>query len=397
MTAVDTIPPHANACLILADGTVFFGEGIGSQNIINGEICFNTAMTGYQEVLTDPSYAGQIITFTFPHIGNTGCNDEDIEAQQTHCSGLVLRERPTLPSSFRSNISLQDWLNKNKITGICGIDTRALTRHIRAKGAQNAAIIYAQKLNQPLLDEARSKLEKAPSMKGQELAAKVSTDKAYEWTQGLWKLSSNSSPLTPHLHIVAVDYGAKHNILRSLAERGCKITVVNAKTSAEDILAMKPDGIFLSNGPGDPSATGEYSLPVIKQLIDSDLPIFGICLGHQLLALAMGAKTEKMAQGHRGVNHPVKNLSTDRVEITSQNHGFAVSKENMPDDIEITHLSLFDNTVQGIRHKTKPIFSVQGHPEASPGPHDSQYLFDEFVEAMETNSDASDKKVKAHA
>jgi carbamoyl-phosphate synthase small subunit len=387
MNRTDNTPPrNATACLLLADETVFFGESIGNGDIATGELCFNTAMTGYQEILTDPSYAGQIITFTFPHIGNVGCNDEDVEANRPHCSGLILRERPTLPSNFRSNISLNEWLKKNNISGICGVDTRALTRHIRKNGAQNAVIFGVQGSGAGD-QEAKAKLLQAPDMSGLDLAKSVTAKKSYVWTEGLWQLTPDPlPPISVTFHVVAVDYGIKKNILRSLAETGCKITVVPATASAEEILKYKPDGIFLSNGPGDPAATGEYALPVIKKLIDSGLPIFGICLGHQLLGIALGGKTEKMTQGHRGANHPVKDLKSGKVIITSQNHGFVVSKTNLPQDVEVTHLSLFDQTIQGIRHKTKPIFSVQGHPEASPGPHDSGYLFAQFVALMKQKS-----------
>ncbi|MGE0754278.1 MAG: glutamine-hydrolyzing carbamoyl-phosphate synthase small subunit [Alphaproteobacteria bacterium] len=389
----DAIPAHASACLILGDGHMFFGTGIGAKGITTGEICFNTAMTGYQEVLTDPSYAGQIITFTFPHIGNVGCNAEDIEAESVHCNGLVVREIPTVPSSFRSSESLQGWLEANNITGIAGVDTRALTRHIRKHGAQNVAIVHAKALDAGKITEAQEALTAAPSMKGRELAKSVSTKKSYEWNESLWTLSGDRRPASGDYHVVAIDYGAKHNILRNLAERGCGITVLPSTASADDILTHKPDGIFLSNGPGDPAATGQYALPVIRQLIDSGLPIFGICLGHQLLALALGARTEKMQQGHRGANHPVKDLQSGKVIITSQNHGFVVSKYDLPADLEITHISLFDGTIQGLRHKTKPIFCVQGHPEASPGPHDSAYLFDAFLESMQRKQEVQ----KAHA
>jgi carbamoyl-phosphate synthase small subunit len=402
MARTDITPPtNATACLLLADGTVFFGESIGAGEITAGELCFNTAMTGYQEILTDPSYAGQIITFTFPHVGNVGCNDEDIEANTPHCSGLILRERPTLPSNFRSNITLDAWLKKNGISGICGVDTRALTRHIRKNGAQNAVIFSWQRLAasgwKKILEAAKTALKKAPDMKGLDLAKPVTTKKPYEWNEGLWSLDSVIRHPSSVFHVVAIDFGIKKNILRSLAEVGCKITVVPATTSAEDILAHKPEGIFLSNGPGDPAATGKYALPVIKKLIDSGLPIFGICLGHQLLGIALGGKTEKMPQGHRGANHPVKDLKTGKVIITSQNHGFVVSDKNLPNDVEVTHRSLFDGTIQGLRHKTKPIFCLQGHPEASPGPHDSFYLFKQFSEMMKSTSAKSTQKAKAHA
>ena len=371
------------ATLLLADGMSFSGEAIGADVTTIGELCFNTAMTGYQEILTDPSYAGQVITFTAPHIGNVGCNDEDMEAKLPQCAGLVLREAPTLPSSFRSQTSLNDWLIRQNIAGICGVDTRTLTQHIRRAGAQNAMIFcsnHHSMSDKDALDELRA----FPNMKGMELAAGVSTLKPYVWNKPLWRLTPSKPSPNEALHVVAVDYGAKHNILRHLAERVGKLTVVPAKTSAKDILALKPDGLFLSNGPGDPAATGQYALPVIKELIDSGLPIFGICLGHQLLGIALGGSTEKMTQGHRGANHPVKDLTTGKVEITSQNHGFVVNKDTLPDDVEMTHISLFDGTLQGIRHKIRPIFSVQGHPEASPGPHDSAYLFDRFVGMMGT-------------
>ena len=380
----DIVPQHANACLLLADGKMFFGTIIGKSGSTTGEICFNTSITGYQEILTDPSYAGQIITFTTPHIGNVGCNDEDFEAVKPYCAGLIIRELPTLPSNFRNQMSLQEWLERHGITGICNVDTRAITRHIRKHGAQNAVIfsVSASEFNSQL-EAAKKALAAAPNMKGLDLAKPVSTMKAYEWKEGLWQLASarkQSGASSPH--VVAIDYGVKHNILRCIAERGCRITIVPATTSAEDILKLNPDGIFLSNGPGDPAATGIYALPVIKKLMDTGIPIFGICLGHQLLGIAMGGKTEKMPQGHRGANHPVKDLKSGKVIITSQNHGFVVSKDGLPADVEVTHVSLFDGTIQGLRHKTKPIFCMQGHPEASPGPHDSQYLFDIFADML---------------
>ena len=382
-----TPPTNATACLILADGKVFFGEAIGADGFAIGEICFNTAMTGYQEVLTDPSYAGQLITFTFPHIGNTGCNEEDIEMGKVVASGLVVRERITAPSNFRNQLDFDGWLKKHKVSGICGVDTRALTRYIRKHGAQNAMIFRIQESEfATQMEEALEELRAFPNMNAMELAKTVTTSAPYQWRKTLWKLAPEASTRNNETyHVVAVDYGVKLNILRCLAERGCKITVVPAQTSADEILKLNPDGIFLSNGPGDPSATGEYALPIITQLMDSGLPVFGICLGHQLLGLALGGKTEKMQQGHRGANHPVKDLHTGQVIITSQNHGFAVSKDGLPDAVEITHLSLFDNTVQGLRHKTRPIFCMQGHPEASPGPHDSQYLFDRFVAMIEAH------------
>jgi len=380
------IPPDATACLVLADGTVFFGEGIGAEGASIGEICFNTGMTGYQETLTDPSYAGQIITFTFPHIGNVGCNDEDIEANKPYCAGLVIRERPTPPSNFRSQISFEEWLKRHRLPGICGIDTRQLTRHIRKHGAQNAAIARIQDSGFRI-QEVLEKIKTCPNMEGLDLAKTVTTQKPYEWNEGLWHLSTESRILNPESHhVVAIDYGEKLNILRSLAERGLKVTVVPAQTSAEDILKMKPDGIFLSNGPGDPAATGIYAVPVLQKLMASGTPIFGICLGHQLLGLALGGTTAKMPQGHRGANHPVKNLKTGTVEITSQNHGFAVLADSLPQNVHVTHISLFDGSVEGLRVTGKPVFSVQYHPESSPGPHDSRYLFDNFIRMMKSHA-----------
>ncbi len=384
-----TLKPAPTAALVLADGTVFSGYGIGAEGTSAGEICFNTAMTGYQEILTDPSYSGQVITFTSPHIGNVGCNIDDIESGVPAAAGLILRENITEPSSFRSGGHLNAWLASHKLTGISGVDTRALTRHIREKGAQNCAIGYLPKASQEvLLKKTREALDAAPDMNGLELAAHHTTSEHYKWDKARWALSGGKAP-AGSCNVVAVDYGVKQNILRSLVSAGCRVTVVPATTTAEEILALKPDGIFLSNGPGDPAATANYAVPVIKKLIDSKLPIFGICLGHQLLGLALGARTEKMKQGHRGANHPVKDLTTGKVEITSQNHGFAVSDTNIPSDVEVTHRSLFDGTVQGIRHKKLPIFSVQGHPEASPGPHDSQYLFHRFVEMMKPKKKAA--------
>ncbi len=377
------LKPVPNAALMLADGTVFFGYGIGEAGTCAGEICFNTAMTGYQEILTDPSYAGQVITFTFPHIGNIGTNEEDIESLTPAASGLILREAITEPSSFRATAHLNAWMKKHGLRGISGIDTRALTRHIRLNGAQNCAIIVSAK-GAPNLDKLKAALEAAPDMNGLELAAHHTTSANYAWNEQRWELSSGYSDQTAQNlpHVVAIDYGVKRNILRSLASTGVRLTVVPATTTAEEILALNPDGVFLSNGPGDPAATGSYAVPTIKKLVASGKPIFGICLGHQMLGIALGCRTEKMKQGHRGANHPVKDLHTGKVEITSQNHGFAISDNQLPDEVEVTHRSLFDGTIQGIAVKGKPIFSVQGHPEASPGPHDSQYLFQRFVAMM---------------
>ena len=383
----ELIPPNATACLLLADGKVFFGEAIGADKSAIGEICFNTGLVGYQETLTDPSYAGQIVTFTFPHIGNVGCNKDDVEAKQTFVSGLVIRERITEASNFRSEISLNDWLIKHEISGICGVDTRALTRHIRKNGAQNAMIfrIDAADFAGQIADFGEE-LRGFPNMVGMELAGTVACEKPYEWTQKEWQLFPEPQTQNPEPHnVVAIDYGVKQNILRCLTSRGCKVTVVPANMSAADILAYNPDGIFLSNGPGDPAATAEYAVPILQDLIASGVPIFGICLGHQLLACALGGKTEKMGQGHRGANHPVKNLVTGAVEITSQNHGFAVIEGSLPENVTVTHTSLFDGTVEGLQVDGKPIFSVQYHPESSPGPHDSAYLFDEFIRNMGGN------------
>ena len=387
----ESAPPSLkhNAVLLLADGTAFYGYGIGAQGHAPGEICFNTAMTGYQEVLTDPSYSGQVIVFTFPHIGNIGVNDEDIESIAYGANGLVIRERITLPSNYRAGEHLNAWLNARGVTGICGVDTRALTRKIRLGGAQNCIVAYGENGKLPSLDALREILNDVPPLAGRELSCGVTAAHGYEWKQKRWEWNKGYDDLDPKeakYHVVAIDFGEKLNILRCLADKGCKVSVVPAKTSAKDILALKPDGIFLSNGPGDPAATGMFALRTLRDLIAANVPIFGICLGHQLLALAMGAKTEKMHQGHRGANHPVKNLLTGAVEITSQNHGFVVNQNSIPPEVEVTHVSLFDGTVEGLRHKDKPVFCVQYHPESSPGPHDSQYLFDQFVEMMESHA-----------
>ncbi len=376
-----------NAALILADGTIFWGTGIGAKGTTSGEICFNTGMTGYQEVLTDLSYAGQIITFTFPHIGIVGANSEDIESKKPAARGLVVREPLTDESNWRADSSLQQWLENNEMIGIAGIDTRALTRHIRTHGAQNALIIHAESAEAINAAKAAETLAALPNMKGQELAKAVSCAQSYSWSQTAWTLEAGGfgTQEKPTHHVVAIDYGEKLNILRLLASYGCKVTVVPARTSAAEILALQPDGVFLSNGPGDPAATGVYALPVLRELMDKNIPIFGICLGHQLLALAVGGRTEKMKQGHRGANHPVKRLRDNQVEITSQNHGFMVVAESLPANAELTHVSLFDGTVEGFRLKDKPMFAVQYHPESSPGPHDSRYLFGDFISLMNAN------------
>jgi carbamoyl-phosphate synthase small subunit len=358
---------HA-AALVLADGAVFEGRGAGAEGIAAGEVCFNTAMSGYQEILTDPSYAGQLITFTFPHIGNVGTNEADNESTAPFAKGLILRTDITAPSNHRSEMDFNAWLVSHGLTAICGVDTRALTKHLREKGAQNGVIGFSsdKKIDRSaLLEQARA----LPDMSGLDIAIKVSTKKPYKWRE---------TPLSGP-HIVVVDYGVKRNILRCLAAEGFTLTVVPCTATAEEILALKPDGLFLSNGPGDPAATGVYAVPVIQALLKTGLPLFGICLGHQLLALSLGGKTAKLPFGHRGANHPVKDLETGRVEITCQNHGFHVIPETLSGDAEITHVSLFDGTNEGLRLKGRPVFSVQYHPEASPGPHDSQYLFRRFA------------------
>lgn len=375
-------PKDATAAIVMADGRVIWGRGIGAATETVGEVCFNTSMTGYQEILTDPSYAGQIITFTFPHIGNVGTNPEDIETVTPAARGLIVRQDITSPANFRATESLQDWLVKNNIPGICNVDTRALTRLIRDQGAPNAVICHSPDGNFNL-KALKEKAQGWSGLNGLDLAKDVTCTKPYEWHTGTWALGKgyNENPSSKY-HVVAVDFGAKQNILRCLAQAGCRVTVVPANTSAEDILAYNPDGIFLSNGPGDPAATGEYAVPMVKKLLDSGKPLFGICLGHQILSLALGGKTQKMHLGHRGANHPVKDLITGKVEITSQNHGFEVKADSLPNQVEQTHVSLFDGTNEGIKLKDRPVFSVQYHPEASPGPQDSHYLFDRFVESL---------------
>ena len=373
----------ATGVLVLADGTVFYGSGAGAQGAAVGEVCFNTAMTGYQEILTDPSYAGQIINFTFPHIGNVGANSEDMESKTPAARGFILRDAITAPSNFRSEKTLGDWTRSMNLVGLTGIDTRRLTRHIRLEGAPNGVIAHDKsgKFDIPaLLKQAQG----WPGLEGMDLAKEVTCRQTYTWDKTRWQLGKGYGTQTkPRFHVVAVDYGIKQNILRCLASIGARVTVVPCTASAEDILGHKPDGIFLSNGPGDPAATGEYAIPELQRLIASGVPIFGICLGHQLLALALGARTEKMHQGHRGANHPVKDLRTGKVEITSMNHGFTVSAEGMPEGLEVSHISLFDKTICGLTVKGKPIYSVQYHPEASPGPQDSHYLFDDFAKMIE--------------
>ncbi|WP_119393580.1 glutamine-hydrolyzing carbamoyl-phosphate synthase small subunit [Salinibius halmophilus] len=369
------------AILALEDGSIFTGTAIGATGETVGEVVFNTAMTGYQEILTDPSYARQIVTLTYPHIGNTGVNSEDVESDRVHAAGLVIRDLPLLASNFRSQQSLSDYLTDSNIVAIADIDTRRLTRILREKGAQNGCIIAGD------IDEARA-LELAkqfPGLKGMDLAKEVTVKESFEWREGSWQLGEGFKTFAddelPH-HVVAYDFGVKQNILRMLTDRGCKLTVVPAQTPASEVLAMNPDGVFLSNGPGDPEPC-DYAIAAIKEILETDIPVFGICLGHQLLALASGAKTEKMKFGHHGANHPVEVMATKTVMITSQNHGFAVKEDGLPANLVATHKSLFDGSLQGIHRTDKPAFSFQGHPEASPGPHDCAPLFDHFIELIE--------------
>ncbi|MFD2206406.1 glutamine-hydrolyzing carbamoyl-phosphate synthase small subunit [Kiloniella antarctica] len=376
-------PAGATAALVLASGQVFWGKGLGAEGEAVAEVCFNTSMTGYQEILTDPSYAGQIITFTFPHIGNVGTNDEDIETTSPSSRGAIFRMDITQPSNWRATRGLDAWLKSHSLSAISGIDTRVLTRLIRDNGAPHGCIAYHAdgKFD---LEALRQKARNWPGLNGMDLAKDVTCAQTSEWNEKRWDLEKGYQNLSdPEFHVVAVDFGAKRNILRSLASQGCKVTVVRADATAKEILAHNPDGVFLSNGPGDPAATGKYAIPMVKELLaHEDLPIFGICLGHQILALALGAETKKMHLGHRGANHPVKDFTTNKVEITSQNHGFMVDKASLPENVEETHISLFDETNQGIRLKGRPVFSVQYHPEASPGPQDSQYLFKRFRDLM---------------
>ncbi|MCW8107952.1 glutamine-hydrolyzing carbamoyl-phosphate synthase small subunit [Alteromonas ponticola] len=369
-----------SALLVLEDGSIFKGTAIGAEGIAVGEVVFNTSMTGYQEILTDPSYAEQIITLTYPHIGNTGTNSEDVEADTIWSKGLVIRDLPLISSNFRNQQSLTDYLKAKNVVGIADIDTRRLTRILRDKGAQNGCIICADELDESL---ALEKAKSFPGLKGMDLAKEVCTKEIKTWTDGTWVLGEGYQSLAEaKYHVVAYDYGVKHNILRMLVERGCKITLVPAHTPAADVLAMNPDGVFLSNGPGDPEPC-DYAIKAIREIVEKNIPTFGICLGHQLLALASGAKTSKMKFGHHGANHPVQDLRSQKVMITSQNHGFAVEEEGLPENLEITHISLFDKSLQGIHRKDKPAFSFQGHPEASPGPQEASELFDHFIELIE--------------
>lgn len=379
-------PSAATAILLLEDGTAFYGNGFGAETTNVGEVCFNTSMTGYQEIMTDPSYAGQIITFTFPHIGNTGTNGDDVETIQPAALGMIVRNDVTQPSNWRQDSHLHSWLKQHGLPGISGIDTRALTRTIRDNGAPKGVLCHRAdgQFDLPALQKL---VADWPGLKGMDLASVVSTKKDFTWSTGSFDLETNSAPDRKEgLHVVAMDFGCKQNILRCLVDAGCIVDVVSASASADDILARKPDGIFLANGPGDPAATAEFAVPEIKKLINSNVPIFGICIGHQLLALAMGGSTSKMARGHRGANHPVRDLTTGQIEITSQNHGFCVDPDSLPENVEITHISLFDGSVEGLRHKDKPVFCVQYHPESSPGPHDSRHLFQRFVEMMKANN-----------
>ncbi|MGH6736655.1 MAG: glutamine-hydrolyzing carbamoyl-phosphate synthase small subunit [Methyloceanibacter sp.] len=388
---VRRVPPWADAAptalLVLADGMVIEGYGAGATGVAVGEVCFNTAMTGYQEILTDPSYAGQIITFTFPHIGNVGVNTEDMETANLAASsgvrGCVMRAPITAPSNWRAGQNFDAWLKARGIIAITGVDTRALTALIREKGMPNAVIAHAAD-GRFDLDALKREAAAWPGMVGLDLAKEVTCGQSYNWDETAWRWGHGyGRQEAPRFHVVAIDFGLKRNILRELATVGCRLTVVPATTSAEEILERKPDGVFVSNGPGDPAATGVYAVPEIKKLVDSGVPVFGICLGHQMLGIALGGQTSKMHQGHHGANHPVKDFTTRKVEITSMNHGFAVDRESLPETVEETHMSLFDGSNCGLKVRDKPVFSVQYHPEASPGPQDSHYLFTRFVALME--------------
>ncbi len=380
------LSPQAPAILALADGTVFQGTSIGAAGRTVGEVVFNTSITGYQEILTDPSYCRQIVTLTYPHIGNYGVNAEDVEAAKVHAAGLIIKDLPVLHSNFRSSATLADYLQREGTVAIANLDTRRLTRILREKGAQNGCILtlgVGETVTAKHREDAIAAAKAAPNMAGQDLAKVVSCRERHDWTETAWTLEDGYGKLvSPRFHVVAYDFGVKRNILRLLASRGCRVTVVPAQTSAKDALALKPDGIFLSNGPGDPEPC-DYAIAATRELIETGIPTFGICLGHQILALASGAKTFKMKFGHHGGNHPVKDLDSGRVSITSQNHGFAVDEKTLPKNLRATHVSLFDGTLQGLARTDKPAFCFQGHPEASPGPHDIGYLFDRFVALME--------------
>ena len=390
-----SFPP---AILALADGTVFVGNSIGAPGSTVGEVVFNTAMTGYQEILTDPSYCQQIVTLTYPHIGNYGVNTQDVEASRVHAAGLIVKDVPLVMSNFRANMTLPQYLVQQNTVAIANLDTRQLTRHLRTKGAQNGCILAlaaGESITQAAIDKALVLAQAAPSMAGTDLAKVVSAKAAYQWTQTEWQLAhpqldgkpGYGEQTAPQFHVVAYDFGVKFNILRMLAERGCRVTVVPAQTPAAEVLKLNPDGLFLSNGPGDPQPC-DYAIAAVAELIETGIPTFGICLGHQIMALASGAKTFKMKFGHHGANHPVKDLDTGRVSITSQNHGFAVDEKTLPVNLRATHISLFDGTLQGLARTDKPAFCFQGHPEASPGPADIAYLFDRFTALMETRKNA---------
>ena len=383
------LPP---ALLALADGTVFQGHSIGAAGSTVGEVVFNTALTGYQEILTDPSYCRQLVTLTYPHIGSYGINDEDVEATRVHAAGLIIKDLPVRMSNFRASLTLDAYLQREGTVAVAGIDTRRLTRRLRTTGAQNGCITTfatGHVVTPADIAAAIARAQAAPSMNGLDLAQVVSVDDAYAWTETEWVLGSGYGQIAEAVfHVVAYDFGVKRNILRMLASRGCRVTVVPARTPAADVLALKPDGIFLSNGPGDPQPC-DYAIEATRTLIDTGIPTFGICLGHQIMALASGAKTFKMKFGHHGANHPVKDLDTGRVSITSQNHGFAVDEKTLPANLRPTHVSLFDSTLQGLARTDKPAFCFQGHPEASPGPHDIAYLFDRFIEAMRSTQAAA--------
>ena len=382
--------PQAQAVLALADGTVFQGISIGAPGLTVGEVVFNTALTGYQEILTDPSYCRQIVTLTYPHIGNYGISAEDVESKKVFAAGLVIKDLPLLASNFRSSMPLADYLKRESTVAIANIDTRRLTRLLRTSGAQNGCILglpLGQAIAPAHLADAKAKAKAAPSMSGLDLAKVVSEREPYEWAETEWALETGyGAQKAPKFHVVAYDFGVKHNILRMLASRGCKVTVVPAQTPAAAVLELKPDGIFLSNGPGDPEPC-DYAIAATRELIDTGTPVFGICLGHQIMALASGAKTFKMKFGHHGANHPVKDLDDGRVSITSQNHGFAVDEASLPANLRPTHVSLFDGTLQGLARTDKPAFCFQGHPEASPGSHDISYLFDRFTALMATHTE----------
>ena len=385
------LKPQAPALLALADGTVFHGVSIGAAGHTVGEVVFNTALTGYQEILTDPSYCRQIVTLTYPHVGNYGVNGEDVESRKVHAAGLIIRDLPVLESNFRSTMTLPQYLQREGTVAIANIDTRRLTRILRSQGAQNGCIVtlpLGQSMTPAHVVDATAKARAAPSMAGLDLAKVVSAREPFDWSQTEWALGTGYGALkSPTFHVVAYDFGVKHNILRMLANRGCRVTVVPAQTTAAAVLAHRPDGIFLSNGPGDPEPC-DYAVAASRDLIERGIPTFGICLGHQIMALASGAKTFKMKFGHHGANHPVKDLDSGRVSITSQNHGFAVDEKSLPANLRPTHVSLFDGTLQGLARTDRPAFCFQGHPEASPGPHDIAYLFDRFTALMQTHRDS---------